>query len=392
MKLFLAVATVTVMGLFQSSLLATLPWIIERTGLPASFWSVLVAASLILVAVSSPVWGRRTDSHGALPIMRLTMGLVVLCYGLLILAILALSSPFWIAVIAIVTRLVYGVATGGVFPSAQRFALADKPVAQWPETLAYIQASTHAGRVLGPGIVALAAIWSLPLGLVLIVLLGVALWFMQWYFAAGVAAEPPGNRESAEAPPWNDDWPLYGLGFVITLWVGQLQFALGPYIQNLAGVDSVTASQWTGTALMAASVSAIVSGPLGNRWLSPMPRVLGGLWLGVFTIGGILLAAAPNVWGVGVAVCLITAGLTLAAPWYGSILRARRPDAQGQVSGRLISVHTIGFGSGTLVGGVMLELVPDHAMAAFYLLGPVAGALALIHHLRVRAGTVPPTA
>lgn len=85
---------------------------------------------------------------------------------------------------------------------------------------------------------------------------------------------------------------------MITLWVGQLQFALGPYIQNLADLDSVTASQWTGTVLMAAS---------------------------------------PSVLGVGVAVCLITAGLTLAAPWYGS---------------------------STLVGGLMLELVPDQAMAA----------------------------
>ncbi|XOZ32952.1 MFS transporter [Halomonadaceae bacterium KBTZ08] len=392
MKLFLAVATVTVMGLFQSSLLATLPWIIDRTGLPAAFWSVLVAASLILVAVSSPVWGRRTDSHGPLPVMRLTMGLVVVSYGLLIAAVLALSAPIWIAAIAIVTRLVYGVATGGVFPSAQRFALADKPVSQWPETLAYIQASTHAGRVLGPGIVALAAIWSLPLGLVLIVVLGVVLWFMQWYFAAGVAAEPGGNREQAQPPPWSEDWPLYGLGFMITLWVGQLQFALGPYLQNLVGVDSVTASQWTGTALMAASVSAIVAGPLGNRWLSPTPRLLCGVWLGVFTLGGVLLAAASGVFGVGAAVCLITAGLTLAAPWYGSILRARRPDAQGQVSGRMISVHTIGFGSGTLVGGLMLELAPNHAMAAFYLLGPLAAVLVVIHHLRVQAGIVPPTA
>lgn len=392
MKLFLAVATVTVMGLFQSSLLATLPWIIERTGLPAAFWSVLVAASLILVAVSSPVWGRRTDRHGALPVMRLTMGLVVVCYGLLIMAILLLSSPLWIAAIAIITRLIYGVATGGVFPSAQRFALADKPVARWPETLAYIQASTHAGRVLGPGIVALAAIWSLPLGLVLIALLGVALWFMQWYFAAGVASEPADNSEPVVAPPWSEDWPLYALGFVITLWAGQLQFALGPYIQNLAGVDSVTASQWTGTTLMAASVSAILAGPLGNRWFSPMPRLLCGLWIGVFTVGGVLLAAASGVLWVGVAVCCITAGLTLSVPWYGSILRARRPDAQGQVSGRLISVHTIGFGSGTLFGGLMLELVPDHAMAAFVLLGPLATALVFTHHLRVRAGTVPPTA
>lgn len=385
MKLFLAVATVTVMGLFQSSLLATLPWIIEHTGLPAAFWSVLVAVSLVLVAISSPVWGQRSDQYGPLPIMRLTMGLVVVCYGVLVLAILTLSSPVWIAAIAIVTRLVYGIATGGVFPSAQRFALADKPVAQWPETLAYIQASTHAGRVLGPGIVALAAIWSLPLGLVLIVVLGLVLWFMQWYFASGVASEPPENQERVAPPPWNEDWPLYALGFAITLWVGQLQFALGPYIQTLSGVDSVTASQWTGTALMAASVSAIVAGPMGNRWLSPMPRLLCGLWLGVFSLGGVLLAAAPTILGVGVAVCLITAGLTLAAPWYGSILRARRPDAQGQVSGRLISVHTIGFGSGTLVGGVMLELFPHHTMAAFYLLGPVAGALALIHHLRGRA-------
>lgn len=384
MRIFLAMASVTIAGLFQSSLLATLPWIIESTGLPAAFWSVLMTASLLLVAVSSPVWGRRTDRVGPLSIMRLTMGLMVLCYSLLITAILTLSSALWIAVIAILTRVVYGIATGGVFPSAQRLALADQPVAQWPATLATIQASTHTGRVVGPGIVALAAIWNLPLGLILIALLGIALWFMQWYFAAGVAGEPSGNRQPVQAPSWGEDLPLYGLGFVITLWIGSLQFAIGPYVQALAGVDSVTASQWTGTILMVASVSAIAAGPLGSRWFAPVPRVLCGLWIAVFTIGGTLLASASSVFWVGVAVSFITAGLNLAVPWYGSILRARRPDAQGQVSGRLVSVHTIGYGSGTLFGGIMLELAPSHAMIGFYLLGPLTGILALIHHLKPR--------
>ena len=385
MKLFIAVATVMVMGLFQSSLLATLPWIIERTGLPASFWSVLVAGSLVLVAISSPVWGRRADDHGPLPIMRLTMGLTVVCYGLLILAIITLSSALWIAIIAIVTRLVYGVATGGVFPSAQRFALADKPVARWPETLAYIQASTHAGRLVGPAIIAFAAIWSLPVGLILITVLGMALWAIQWHLSGGMDSGAPARGESrAPPPPLRDDWPLWALAVVITVWVGQLQFALGPYIQHLTGVDSVTASQWTGITLMAGSVVAMVVGPLGNRVLGERLHILCGLWILTFTLGGMLLALAPGIIPLAVGVCLVTAGLTLAAPWYGSILRARCPEAQGQISGRLISVHTIGFGSGTLAGGAMLEFLPDHAMMLFVVLGPLTALMAVVHYSRAQ--------
>lgn len=384
MKLFLAVATVAVMGLFQSSLLATLPWIIERTGLPAAFWSVLVAASLILVAVSSPLWGQRADRYGPLPIMRLTMGLVVVCYGLLVLAVITFTSMFWIAVVAIVTRVIYGVATGGVFPAAQRFALADKPVAQWPETLAYIQASTHAGRLVGPAIVALAAIWSLPLGLILIVVLGLVLWAIQWHFSGDMdAGAAPEGTPRAAPPPFRDDWPLWVLAVVITVWVGQLQFALGPYIQNLTAVDAVTASQWTGITLMAGSVAAMVSGPLGNRVFGERLGILCLLWILAFTVGGFLLALAPGVVLLAVGVCLVTAGLTLAAPWYGSILRARLPQAQGQISGRLISVHTIGFGSGTLLGGAMLEVMPGNAMITFVLLGPLSAALAFLHYMRL---------
>ena len=133
------------------------------------------------------------------------------------------------------------------------------------------------------------------MGLILITVLGMALWAVQWHLSGGMDPGAPAHGESrAPPPPLRDDWPLWALAVVITVWVGQLQFALGPYIQNLTGVDSVTASQWTGITLMAGSVVAMVIGPLGNRVLGERLHILCGLWILTFTLGGLLLALAPD--------------------------------------------------------------------------------------------------
>ncbi|PAV25354.1 hypothetical protein CF392_11360 [Tamilnaduibacter salinus] len=379
MRWVLALGTVGLMGLYQSSLMVSLPWMIEHSGLSAGLWSVLMAVGMILVVVGGPLWGRQADQRGAGPIMRLTLGLVVVGYMVLVLALIGGGAGWWLIGAVAMARLLHGLGAGGVFPSTQRFLLSSRPPSRWSVELAQLQAANQIGRLAGPGLMAVASLLSVPLGLSAIAVAGLALWVLQWRQVGGVTGGAVPSTEPVTPPGWRPDWPLYLLALLITTWVGLLQFVLGPYIQQLLAVDAVSATRMTGYYLMLSSVVALVVGPLGHRWLAGRHGLLSGIWLSALVAGGLVLAVAVTPLGLAVGIALVVSGLALATPWYGSLLRGRWPAAQGQVSGRLTSVHTTGYGIGTLAGGVALEWAPEQALLPFLVLGPLALVCYLAH-------------
>lgn len=391
MKGVLALGTVGLMGLYQSSLMVSLPWMIEHSGLSAGLWSVLMATGMILVVIGGPLWGRQADHLGAAPVMRLTLGLVVAGYVVLVLALTltGLGAGWWLIGVVAVARLLHGLGAGGVFPSTQRFLLSTRPPSRWSVELAQLQAANQIGRLAGPGLMAVASLLSVPLGLSVIAVAGMVLWGLQWRQVRDVSSAPSPPQRAVTPPGWRPDWPLYLLALIITTWVGLLQFVLGPYIQQLLNVDAVAATRMTGYYLMLSSVVALVVGPLGHRWLAGRSRLLSGLWLSALMVGGVGLALADTPLGLAVGIALVVSGLALATPWYGSLLRGRWPAAQGQVSGRLTSVHTTGYGIGTLSGGAALEWAPEQALMLFVALGPLA-LLCYLAHRRKALRPAPP--
>ena len=75
---------VLMMGILQSALLACLPWLIERTGLSAGIWSLILSAGMVPVLLAAPLWGSMVDRAGAGRVSALASLMVLAGFGLLL--------------------------------------------------------------------------------------------------------------------------------------------------------------------------------------------------------------------------------------------------------------------------------------------------------------------
>ncbi len=366
---------VVMMGLLQSALITSLPWLIERTGVSAGVWSVIFSVGMLPVLLVAPWWGRLVDRQGAGRVSRLSV-LLVLAGFTLMLSVLVLGIRGEVAVFCLVlARLVHGVGAGGVFPAAQRLAVADASPEQWSYRLSRLLVAVHAGRLAGPALVILAAWFQMITVLVMAGLLALLLTITQLQSFPSTTAPA---RELAGRPaslPWGTGWPLYLVAVVVTGWVGALQFVLGPVLTRMTGVSAETGSSLTAVALVLGSLIGLVSGPLIHARVRGAALML--IWSSALLGAGVVLGTAASVAGVYLGVSLMALGAAVLTPWYGSRLRQHQPEAQGEVSGRLTSLHTLGYIAGTLAGGWLFETFPEQALTVFLFPAPVLTLLAL---------------
>lgn len=364
------------MGLMQSSLITALPWLIGSTGISAGWWSVAMAVGMVPVALGAPVWGGLADVQGSLRILRWTSSIVLLAFVLLLWVLVWQPAGLILISLVIASRLLHGIGAGGVFPAAQRLVVSGVEPGRWAGRLSGLQVAVHLGRLVGPGLMIVAAATGVPtaLGLVWIAGLLCCLVLMRRPVEEpSGAVVPEGSRG---VPGWHEGLPLYALALVITVWVGVLQFVLGPVLAHVSHSSPESATSLTGTALVIASLSAMVAGPLVHRRVRSL-KWLAVVWSLGLGVGGGALAQADSIMDIYLGVALLAMGVAVITPWYGAVLRQLWPDARGQVAGRLTSLHTCGYGVGTLLGGALLEWRADHALSVFPLLVVLVGILAL---------------
>ena len=366
---------VLMMGLLQSALVACLPWLIERTDLSAGVWSMIFSVGMLPVLLTAPLWGRLVDLQGARRVSGLAT-LLVLAGFAVVLGVLVTGVGGGLAVTCLLlARLVHGLGAGGVFPAAQRLAVADTAPGQWSYRLSRLQMAVHAGRLAGPALVILAAWLPMIIVLVMAAVLSVLMVGRNAWQSAS-AADPV--RIPAQPPqrlPWGHGWPFYLVAFLTTAWVGTLQFVLGPVLTAMAGGSAGTGSSLTAVALVLASLVGLVFGPLVHARLRRAPLMF--IWGAALLAAGMVLGFADSVFRVYLGASLLALGAAVLTPWYGSRLRQCQPAAQGEVAGRLTSTHTLGYIAGTLTGGWLLENTPESALAVFMLPAPALVLLAI---------------
>ncbi|WP_141215583.1 MFS transporter [Hahella sp. CCB-MM4] len=377
--------SVLIMGTLQSALLACLPLLIAKTPMTASLWSWLIGGGLLGFVFFGPIWGKLTDRYTPVRTLAWTFAGLSTAH-LLLLATLSTAifqpTEFWLILGGLVlSRLVYAVFASGVFSAAQASVIT--PLSSNTRShLARLNAANQAGRILGPLLVAACAWYNALLSLYL---LGIICLLMSWslFFRSKrlpcATSVKPSPREPTDNQQinWNDVLPELSMAFCLTFFLGAIQFSLGPYLQHQYGLSPEEATHQLSGMLAISAFTMVITALVLIPWLQNRTRSYLTVMLATISVGSLMLGSSQSIITLTGGLILACMGVTLSTPYYGQQLRDRWPERQGLIGGILTSAHTIGYGVGTLAGGLLFQYLPDQALSSSLLLGPIFVVLTL---------------
>lgn len=382
---------VFIMGAVQTALLTLVPVMMEKTQISAVHWSWLLSAGLFLFVICSPFWGKAIDKFGAKTTLVVSFASMLVSHCLLVATVGyegLTNYPWLLMALLIVARVGYGLSASGVFPSAQTWTLQSQSGDQsTASALAKLNAVSQLGRLSGPLLVSLVLMFfTEPLISVWILLAVGLVWTLRVVWNARSERPQLGNVTSTSIGKsdkhidaslvnanlgsyrWTDGFSVYGLAITLTIFIGALQFLLGPYLQMLWQISASQASVELGWMLTtAAIISVLVALKIGPKLFRSEIKTVSAIMI-LLALGCALLLMADQRLVLHVAVACLSASIALATPWYGALLRDQWIEDQGKISGQLAAVHMAGYGVGTLVGGYGLQFFEQNVILIFALL------------------------
>ena len=363
----------------NTTVFATLGLHGRSVGLSELEVGAIFASSGVLFFLTSSYWGRLSDRVGRGPVM--AAGLAATALSLFLFAGLYLAGGTFVALL--LARVIYGLLAGSLQPAATA-CMADTAVERRASAVALVGASVGIASIAGP----LFSASVVGFGLAVPVAAGGIV------AALAAAATLAGVREGPRQPVWartatapvDGLAPYLAVGFAMVVGFGALQPTTAFYVQDRFALETAAAVRQTSLASAAFAASAFGVQAFVIRLLPIGPPQLLSLGLAVclLGVGGSLAAPEPaaliagfGVMGAGYG--LAQSGLTAAVSILGGAHR------QGLVAGRLQAVLSAAWLVGALGG---TALYPS-AIAAPLLVA--AGALA-IGLLLAYAGVSPATA
>ncbi|WP_169334441.1 MFS transporter [Hahella ganghwensis] len=397
------------MGTLQSALLACLPLLIASTPMTTSLWSWLIGGGLLGFVFCGPIWGKLTDRYTPARTLTWTFAGLTTSHLLLLAAVtIAIIKPtaFWpILGGLILSRLVYSLFASGLFGAAQASVITPY-LNNTRSHLARLNAANQAGRLLGPLLVALCAWYHALLSLYLLgvicILVSWSLLYRTHYLyrtnersrmnspcqAKDLALETDSEQQLSgntnkqhnvnnERIDWRKMLPELSMALCLTFFLGTIQFVLGPYLQHQYGLSPEEATQQLSLMLAMSALSMVVTALVLIPKLQDHAKSYLIMMLLTVCVGSILLGSSDSIAILLTGLILACVGVALITPYYGQQLRDRWPLRQGLIGGILTSAHTIGYGVGTLAGGLLFQYFPDYALRISMLLGPTILVLTL---------------
>lgn len=354
------------MGLFQSSLIAATPTFISVTGLSTLQWSILLSMPTLLFLLLSPLWGKWADRIGASYLIRysavgLGLSIVSLAAVWWLGTVFAFVPALWFVAIA-VTRILYGMSASGVMPLCQSLAINDTQPSDSTakvesgdrslKNLGLVSASLSTGRLVGP-LVLIAVLSQLDWLLALYSLLAIPLVLLIIQYSRKHSKKQAGQANQSQTIPVKliPVLPYLVMAFFVTLFVGYLQFVLGPLLLDWLG-DAKQATMTMSFILTLVATSALLCQLLIVKrlnWRSPF--LLAGIALTM--LGATLILSAINsVVGLMLIMVPVAAAIALITPIYTRSAMAQCDKGKGQISGKLAVCHTAGYPLGSLLAGL----------------------------------------
>ncbi|MDP2372603.1 MFS transporter [Reyranella sp.] len=364
---------VFVMMMGNATVLATVGLFGRAIGLGEIEVGAIIASSALLFFLTSSWWGRLADRKGRRPVILAGLAGGALSL-LLFVGLFTLEKDevnVFVAFVALLgARILYGILCGGVQPAGIAY-MADITAARDRSTgAAMVGAAVGLGSMAGPALVALL----IGRGFASPVLVACVLTALAILAVAAVLRDPPRAPRAAAAgtSTLGKVTPYLALAFVIHLAFAALQATNAFYVQDLLGLDTMTAVQRASLIGMTFAASSFAVQAFAIRAFGWRPVTLLGIGLIVCLLATAACLMAPGFGWLLAAFGFLGAGFAWAQSGLvaGASL-ASNGDSQGQVAGRLQAAMAAAWIVGPLIGAAIYEVSIKGPLAL------AAGAMAL---------------
>jgi MFS family permease len=362
----LVMFSVLATGIGQSMTFTLLAPLGREVGFAEVQVGLIISCSSLAFTLTSPFWGRKSDSWGRKPVLLLgmvgyTLGAAlfaaVFTYGLN-----GLLSGMTLYLLVIFARVLMASLMSAA-PSAASAYIADTTSAeQRVAGMGRLGAARTLGAILGPATCGILA----SIALLTPLYIGVAIALISTIMLAVVLQEPP-RTASGPAPKRKlkltdkRTFPYILVGFLTFFAFSLASQTIGFYIQDRFVLDGKATAQAIGTGMMVASIMSFFAQSFlaGRLKMHPIRLMVVGLPILMSSFGLLLFASSiPMLVAV---LGILGLGLGMVSPGFtaGASL-AVGPDEQGAVGGLVSACPAAGFVLGPIFGTSLYQI--DHTL------------------------------
>lgn len=323
----------------------------------------IISASGLIVFLSSPFWGRRSDIWGRKKVMLVglfgtALGTALFTFVLLTgMTDLLTGTTLFLALV--ISRMLHATVMAASMPAANAYMADITNASNRTRGMGAAGAASNLGSILGPAISGLVVISLLaPLWIMAVVALLNALFV--WRFLP----EPP-RQQSSERPPrlkYTDPriLPFVIVGVLMFTGMGIVQQTMGFRMQDALNLTAEDTAQAVGLAMMLSAGCSLLAQAVIVQRLTIAPFTLLRLAMPLLILAFVLMATTTTQLSLTLAMGVLGLGMGLAGPGFmaGASL-AVPPEEQGSVAGVAGSCGPLGFTLGPLAGGMLYQLAPE---------------------------------
>lgn len=365
-------ACLAIVGIGNSMLFAVLPPIARETNMPDWCVSAIFTVSAILWVLTSPVWGRASDTRGRKPMIVLGLSAyAVSTVSFTLVAAFGLAGhvawPVLFVSLAI-ARSIFGGFGSATNPAAQAYVADISPPSIRTREIAAITSAFAFGSAGGPALAAaLIAKFGLLAPLYTVAALATFGALGAHFYLPKTIIAAEAKKSAAPSSVWRlavdkrvRTWLVVGV--ILSACTAVMYQQLSFYFMDRLGVTPREGAALVGVSLALGALAQIVAqlGLLPRLSLSPRGLIIAGTI--IVAMGTGLTAIGDEFSVLAIAQGLVGLGFGLARPGFtGGASLSVGSDDQGSVAGLVVAANGAGFVVAPIFGAAVYALVSHQA-------------------------------
>ena len=324
--------------------------------------TTIIGSSGLVVFLTSPIWGRRSDAWGRKRV--LLCGLFGFSAGtflfnsVLYLGLAGILTGSLLFIALVIARVTHASVMSASMPAANAYMADITDAASRTRGMAAAGAENNIGTILGPAVAGLAVISLLtPLWVM------AAIAFLNGLFVWRFLEEPPKHQTPVvrDRLKYSDPriLPFIIIGIAMFTGMGLVQQTMGFRFQDALGLSAAETAQNFGFAMMLSGASSLFSQAVIVQRFNLAPFTLLRFAIPILIVAFTMMALLETQLWLTIAMMVQGLGMGLASPGFtaGASL-AVSPEEQGAVAGVAGSCGPLGFTLGPFIGGALYTLSP----------------------------------